>query len=149
MKPPEIVKRCRKCQNEKPLSEFYKNKKLTDGHFNKCKECTRGDVLEHRALNIEKVRAYDRARGHSPHRITGNTERVKRYRKENPEAYKAHSMVNRAYKTGRLEKSECAICGGIDKIEAHHEDYTKPLDVIFLCSVHHHAVHYKGLKVSR
>lgn len=142
-----VKKVCFKCKEEKRLSEFYRHKQMGDGHLNKCKECTKRDVTEHRVENIEKIRAYDRARGKLPHRIQGNTERTKQYRKMFPDKYRAHSLLARARKTGRVIIEPCVVCGTTERLEAHHEDYSKPLDVVWLCSVHHHAVHHKGLVV--
>jgi hypothetical protein len=38
------MKTCFKCQEMKPLCEFYPHKRMKDGHLNKCKTCTRRDV---------------------------------------------------------------------------------------------------------
>lgn len=40
-------------------------------------------------------------------------------------------------KRGVLIPEPCAICGTTDQIEMHHEDYSKPLDVVWLCRAHH------------
>jgi hypothetical protein len=56
---------------------------------------------------------------------------------------RAGSAVSSAIKTGELRPSACERldenCKG--RIEAHHEDYNKPLDVMWLCLIHHHQRH--------
>ena len=43
----EQTKKCKKCGEVKPLDEFYKYKRMKDGHFNKCKECCLKDQQEY------------------------------------------------------------------------------------------------------
>ncbi len=50
-----------------------------------------------------------------------------------------HAITN-AVRDGRVIKLPCIICGEI-KVEAHHEDYNKPLDVKWLCPKHHRRLH--------
>jgi hypothetical protein len=38
---------------------------------------------------------------------------------------------------GKVKRRPCEVCGATDGIEAHHEDYSKPLDVNWLCPTHH------------
>lgn len=49
----------------------------------------------------------------------------------------AYSKVACALKKGLLQKKPCEICGENKIIHAHHEDYSKPLDVKWLCPLHH------------
>lgn len=54
------------------------------------------------------------------------------------------SYLNVYIKRGKITKLPCSICGNIES-EAHHEDYDKPLDVIWLCREHHLELHKKKL----
>lgn len=120
-------KACFKCHAEKAITEFYVHPQMGDGRLNKCKECTRKDVRENYEANAERFREYDRKRG---------------YRPGDPHKIAARNAVTRALQTGTLAKKECEI--GIDcrgRIEAHHDDYSKPLEVRWLCKKHHGEVH--------
>ncbi len=53
---------------------------------------------------------------------------------------KARIEVNKALATGRLSKKPCEECGVLS-VEAHHPNYAKPLNVVWLCKQHHSAEH--------
>jgi ribosomal protein S27AE len=53
-----------------------------------------------------------------------------------PERIKARQIAYEAIKTGKLIKQPCEKCGKID-VDAHHDDYSKPLEVRWLCEKHH------------
>lgn len=55
--------------------------------------------------------------------------------------YVAQSLVVKAKREGRLKVLPCERCGSKKRIHAHHDDYTKPLDVIWLCSSCHCKLH--------
>jgi len=175
------TKKCRTCGEMKELSEYYKHKRMFDGHLNICKECTKKRVMKHRGNNIEAIREYDRKRGRTEERkkkcrnyIRSNPEKyketrrnwreknfekhkeqadnnlekvrkkTKEYRKANPEKYKAHNKVNNAIRSGKLIKPKyCEHCGVETRLDGHHEDHTKPLDVVWLCRDCHMKRHRK------
>lgn len=80
-----------------------------------------------------------------------NTERARKYRSTKEGArkmyeaisrsitkhwdkQKARMMVKEAVRTGKLTRPTCCSkCDTETKIEGHHEDYTKPLEVIWVC----------------
>ena len=131
-------KKCFKCESVKPLTDFYKHAQMKDGHVNKCKECNKNDVAIHRKDNIDKIRAYDRARG-----CRSSDTYLSEYRAKYPNKYRAHGMVNNAIKAKRLFKEPCEECGVENKVHAHHDDYLKPLNIRWLCAAHHHQWHAK------
>lgn len=149
------MKECFKCKIVKPLTDYYKHKSMQDGHLNKCKECTRKDSNKHREDNIEKVRAYDRNRPNKAERIKkqadyhkhGKGKEIhflanKAYRERNPLRYKANCAVNNALRDGRLFRpNRCESCNTECKPQGHHDDYTKPLVVRWLCVTCHNNFH--------
>lgn len=133
------MKRCFKCLCEKPLEAFYKHAMMADGHLNKCKDCTKSDVARHRQENLAKVRAYDRMRASQPHRMENRTKHAEAWRHEFPNRRRAHGIVARALRAGLLKRQPCWVCG--EKAVAHHPDYDRPLDVVWLCQGHHKQTH--------
>jgi len=133
-------KECFKCKTVKPLEEFYKHPSMPDGHVNKCKECNKNDVTANRNKNIERIRAYDRERAKNPERIQLNLEVNRAWRAEDKRRQVAHSAVARAIRNGSLVRVPCVRCGE-QKSLAHHEDYEKPLDVMWLCQPCHKQRH--------
>jgi hypothetical protein len=53
----------------------------------------------------------------------------------------AHSRVMLAKQHGDLSPKPCEVCGTTVRVQAHHEDYDRPLDVRWLCQLHHKARH--------
>ena len=133
-------KECFKCKTIMPLSEFYKHSAMGDGHLNKCKECTKNDATAHRNKNIEKIRAYDKARSKEPHRAKLALEVNRAWRAEDTRRAKAHGAVAKAIRKGLLVRCPCVRCGE-KKSLAHHEDYDKPLEVMWLCQPCHKQRH--------
>jgi hypothetical protein len=142
-----MSKRCFKCGETKPLDDFYKHPMMADGHLNKCAECTRADVRANRAARVAYYQAYDRQRARDPERIFDRQERAKRTgHKPRPETdplkRAARVQVGNALRDGRIKKPpECEVCAASDDLHGHHEDYTKPLEVIWVCTGCHAFIH--------
>lgn len=156
------MKTCFKCNIPKPLEEFYKHSAMADGRLGKCKECTKSDVRNNYSDKRDQYREYDRTRAMLPHRVEArekyqaehpevverckkrwaenNPEKIRestrKYRESNPEKYAAHVAVGNAVRDGKLTKKPCQSCGA-EEVEAHHDDYSKPLEVVWLCKPHH------------
>lgn len=63
------------------------------------------------------------------------------YRIKFPEKRKAHHAISDAIVAGRLQRSVfCEECGLPAKTEGHHPDYTKPLEVDWLCPECHRSI---------
>ena len=141
---PRPAKTCFKCRQCKPIDSFYRHPRMADGHLNKCKSCARMDEFLHRAANPERVAESERKRNAKPARRIKGVAVAKRWRERHPERVRAHAAVRRAVRSGKLTRpTHCQSCGKPSTIHAHHNDYRKPLDVMWLCvrchAEHHHA----------
>lgn len=89
--------------------------------------------------NRAGVRDKQLARTAAAHRRAGAADdhaaRNERYAAAHPERQAARLAVAREVRSGRMLRRPCAICGA--KAQAHHDDYSKPLDVMWLCPTHH------------
>lgn len=139
---------CVKCGAEKPQSEYYANDKS-------CKECRKAAVRANRLKKVDQYRQYDVERAMRPDRVQARIDYKKteagkvcvagvtrRYRKENPKKYSAHMKVSNAVRDGKLLKVDsCEVCGSSFHVQAHHDDYDKPLEVRWLCAGCHTTWH--------
>lgn len=149
------MKICRECKQTKPLSDFYAHPMMKDGHLNKCVECVKNRVKTHREKNLDKIRAYDKQRSTQPHRVKARKEYIKteagkiarkkasiNYKKKYPMAYAAHVITCNALRDGKIFREEvCSVCGSTYNVEGHHDDYTKPLELRWLCEPCHKEWH--------
>lgn len=122
---------------------------MADGYLGKCRDCTKTDVKTNYAENIHEKRAYDRKRNREPNRVAARkayseTPKGKsksraaksRWVRNNRPKVNAEQRVKRAIEKGILVRQVCEVCGNL-KTEAHHPNYFRPLDVMWLCTKHH------------
>ena len=144
------MKRCFKCNELLPLTEFYTHPQMADGHLGKCKQCAKKDTTERHAERSQdpewlekemerhriKSRRYrDDGRQAPPSNESKRITNIK-YAEKFPEKRRAHTIARRAILAGILIPQPCDRCG-TTSVDAHHDDYSKPLDVIWLCRAHH------------
>lgn len=127
-------KTCFKCKCSKDASEFYGHPKMADRLLGKCKECTRTDVRINYQRNREAYAEYERRRFNDPARKAKVAEYQRARRQKFPEKRIARQSVGNAIRDGRLVRPPCCqLCGERGRVQAHHADYSKPLEVEWLC----------------
>ncbi len=125
-------KKCFKCGAVLPLTEFYKHPEMSDGHLNKCKECTKRDVKENRVVKRDYYHQFDRERTKTPKRQMQKNSYAKAAQEKTPQKYKARMKLHNATRDGKVQRQPCVFCGN-ELAEAHHQDYSKPFDVVWVC----------------
>lgn len=136
-------KECSGCRTVLPLAEFSQSKNGKYGRAAKCKSCMRIYVERNRehvraqkkrweAANHKRLLEVKRAWRSTPEQKAIAERQRSEYRKRNPEKARARQAVTRALRTGKLLRQPCQFCGE-SKTQAHHHDYGKPLDVIWVC----------------
>ena len=149
----KTTKKCYICKEEKTksLDNFYADKSRSSGLSSNCKKCYRTSkynpikakerVKRYRLKYPEKNRELYRLSY-----IKGKKQKQE-YKKKwyllNKHKVRAHRLVGRALKNGLLLKESCSKCGTIRSV-AHHEDYSKPLEIIWLCQ-RCHVIHHRTL----
>lgn len=81
---------------------------------------------------------------HNPNWRGGKKNHLREYkeqqRKRFPQKWKARVLATSALRWGKLQRQPCEICGD-NNAEMHHVDYSKPLEVKWLCRKHHRELH--------
>jgi hypothetical protein len=142
------MKTCKECCKTKPDSEFptysANGKRGLRGKCRTCWNIAWSPVVtahsnryyhENRNGYRDKAKARTRRAHHAPGAHIIHQQRNMAYAMKHPERMAAKVAVMMAVRAGRLIPEPCRICGG--KAQAHHDDYSKPLDVIWLCPIHH------------
>lgn len=123
------MKECKICKVQITSDNAYKYPRRKS-LMNICKKCLVEENKKNRADKKEHYREY-----------------YKKYYHNKPTIRKrAWAKLREAIDRGEIIKKPCAICETTRNIEAHHFDYNKPLEVIWLCKKHHKETHRKLLK---
>ena len=140
------TKVCPKCGEEKANTEFTRNKSRQDGLHPYCKVCKRAEYKAYHAAHPEVAKARDE-RWREANRERSR-EKTRRYKAAHPEQVRsdrkkqigtpqthARKRLQYAVKAGHMERpGTCSDCGNPGEVHGHHADYSRPLDVEWLCS---------------
>jgi len=133
------MKVCSSCKVEKSESDFQIRRESKDGLTFACKACLKiRDKNRDNDSRRQKRREYQKTEaGKQAHKRAMDA-----YHKRYPMKYASHVITGNAIRDGKLiQASECSVCKSTEKIEGHHDDYTKPLEVRWLCESCHKEWH--------
>lgn len=145
------MKHCSGCDTTKDVDDFYKDSSSKDGLDSWCKLCRRAIVKKYEESEAGKAvrkkyntsearKTSSRKYNESEAGKAVHIKAAKRWNEKNPLKVAAHEATTKAIIDGDIEVAPCEVCGE-EKAEAHHDDYSKQLDVRFLCSQHHNDWH--------
>lgn len=142
----ETLYKCGRCGEFKPYDGFYKDKRTILGITSQCRKCHGQTNI--RSRNKEAAREANKL--YMRRRTEQNPEKVREgwrnKKKPEPHKKKAREILNEAVRSGKIHRpSICQSCGAEATVHGHHEDYTKPLEVVWLCS----ECHGKRHRISR
>lgn len=113
-------KSCPDCDRKLPVSEFYRARGTSDGYQKRCKACQTDYI---RSLNDSNPYV---------------SKAQQAYNERNPLKHKARTALANAVSRGQIIKPDaCQECGRSSALHGHHDDYSKPLDVRWLCQPCH------------
>lgn len=129
------TKRCTKCGEVKPLSEFWRNKRVKNGRTSRCKSCLYAYHRKWSKKNAEHVREYKRQWFQENREFW--YQYVNDWKERHPEWVRARRAVEYAIRKGELVRPKrCEQCKATGTpIQAAHYSYEKgrELDVRWLC----------------
>lgn len=152
-----VLKACGACETVKPIDQFSRNRTRKDGRQNSCKACMavrtkawyrankpRAAELQTRWREENRERTRELQRNERAEDPAGRRERERRVREKHPEKVNARQALRYAVRTGKVQKADsCERCGQPSdrSLHGHHRDYSKPLEVEWLCWECHAEVH--------
>jgi hypothetical protein len=133
-------KHCIKCELEKPFYCFNKNKSKKTGYQDWCRVCTKAYHQTQHSKDVRKSYTDNYQSGtkwkNSKKKASAKWDFLNREKKY------AHGRISSGLRNKSIKKPIiCEGCKENHKLNGHHEDYSKPLDVVWLCDDCHRFIH--------
>lgn len=135
----EYRERNRDLLRQKAIEYYYKNRGKVLERSEKYRKANKGKISQREALR----------RLNDPERFEKNREKYKKWRQknrahlneyarkwyhQNKEKRRANVILSRGIKKGIIKRNPmCEKCGNLARTDGHHENYSEPLQVIWLC----------------
>lgn len=105
-----------------------------------CEKCLHREYQRawYRSKTLDERRAM--IAGRNPETVRRAEQRRYAGRKGTP-MYVCNYTSNNAVRDGVLTPQPCEFCGTTERVHKHHTDYSKPLEVVWLCEAHHMRLH--------
>lgn len=146
---------CCICGVMKPLNMYWKNRAHLDGHTSQCAECKKRilkDTARKMAENNPARRSeyYKKNRERELASAKRSAEKrkdkikvyMKDYQKRNAHKLRAQYKLRYAVYKGTVKRIDtCEVCGVNPSQEAHHYDYSRMFDVVWVCRSCHKGIH--------
>lgn len=116
---------CPACERSLPRSSFGVDTSRKSGLQRLCRECRRAANKKDYKRNKKRQKKFNKE-------IAFTMERV------------SHMIVARGLRNFEIEPHPCEVCDSMENVVAHHDDYSKPLVVRWLCRTHHKEWHDKN-----
>lgn len=164
------IKKCNTCKQDKSIKDFYRQPNGLLGRTGSCKACRK--VYQKQYCDDEEIKV-KRKIARKTHKCEAPEEKRKRYEKfkennpdywkdyysqnreirleankrfwkNNPDRYESYKAYKRGLGNGTIVRAQaCMMCGLKCKTIGHHHDYSKPLEVIWVCHECHMSIHKK------
>jgi hypothetical protein len=160
------MKQCFRCGELKPYEEFHKKTRSKDGYSSWCKSCyheydakrwpdrykTEAPIMrtrakkfygEHKKERLEYIYDWEKS---NPDKVrVARKTYHKKHDLPNRKKIYAQNTARRAIKSGKIVVPDiCTACkknkNQVKRLELHHPDYDKPLEVYRVCSKCHHQI---------
>lgn len=138
---------CKECKEEKWISEYYKHPEGKHWVLSRCKLCIKKWRSSLREREMSRVRDKNRYHNNVSWRKDYIYDRSKKFRKNNPEKCKAHSIVWTEIKRNDFRLHKCSNCWKVWDTDLHHYDYSLPRSVYEVCRICHANIHLGNIDI--